>query len=185
MHKDGILVIGIIIVIVILLCVAIHFLARFVSARRSIAVEPIIVRQIEQHATSPKLGKGLQLTIGVFCFSFGGLWCMGLFLMRVDPPEVAMANAAAVIAAGIVALGIKLIGKAMIAGSTNEGKRKVILLGFVFVVWLGLPLCLAAWHQIILRVRETQAKEMFQRMQKERREPLPSAPLVRAAEIGR
>lgn len=175
MTKDGIVVIGVIAVAVVLLGMASHFLARFVSARW-----PISVPNAEQQPTRSTMGRGLQYALGVLCLSFGGLWCVGLFFSRVDPPEVSSANMAAVIAAGIVAAGINLIGKGIVAGSQNEEKRQSIVLGLALATWLGISVGLAAWHQTILHIRKTRAEEAIKRMQEEQLEqsaaPLPSAP---------
>ena len=171
------MVIGIIAVAVVLLSVAIHFLARFMSARW-----PIAVPNAEQQPTRPAMGRGLRYALGVLCISFGGLWCVGLFFSRVDPPEVGSANMAAVIAAGIVAAGINLIGKGIIAGSENEEKRKNIVIGLSFATWLSISVGLAAWRQAILHIRKTRAEEAIKRIQKEQLEQ--SAALARVPLAG-
>ena len=175
MTKDGILAIGIIAVSVVLLGVAIHSLARFVSVRW-----PIGVPNAEQLPTGPRMGKRLRLALGILCLSFGGLWCLGLFWSRVDPPEVASANTAAVIAAGIMAAGINLFGKAIVTGSQNQEKNENIVVVLAFATWMGISVGLAAWHQMILHIRMTRAEEAIRRTQKEQLEqsaaPLPSAP---------
>lgn len=175
MTKEEIGVNSIIVVAVILLCVATHLLARWVSARWPIAVPN------SGSTMRPTMGKRLRYVIGIFCLFFGGIWCIGLFFARVDPPEVGSANMSAVIAAGIVAAGINLIGKGMVAGSQNENKKKSIVLGLALAAWLSISAGLAAWHRTILHIRKTRAGEAVKRIQKEvlkpSSEPLLSAPV--------
>ncbi|NLB56368.1 MAG: hypothetical protein GX811_11510 [Lentisphaerae bacterium] len=99
----------------------------------------------------------LKIGGGTLCLGFGGFLCLALFAIRVDPPQVGRVNTMIAIAAGIVALGVNLIGKAIVAGSANDEKKKVIVFVLSFATWLGISIGLVTWHQVILHIRKTRA----------------------------
>lgn len=113
----------------------------------------------------------IKIGAGVFCTGLGGLWCLGLFIARVDPPEVSRVNMVIAIAAGILAFGINLLGQAVVSRSEHVQNRKNLVFGVSFAVWLIVSIGLLSWHQMVLHVRKTRAEEAIRRIKQEKLEP--------------
>jgi hypothetical protein len=125
--------------------------------------------------------KWIKIAGGVLLMGFGGLWCLGLLIARVDPPEVARVNGVIAIAAGILALGVNLFGKGILSNSKREAEWSFRVFGLSFAVWLLVSIGLVSWHQFILHVRKTRAHEAMERIEQQMLEQPDGEPTQEAA----
>jgi hypothetical protein len=118
-------------------------------------------------AGRPVMPSWVRYPAGLLCLFVGGMWCFGLLLTRVDPPEVPRVNCVIGIAAGILAFGISLIGKALVNDSVKKSRNRDIVFSISLSVWFMASAGLIGWHRYVLHVRQARAEQVIRKMRQE------------------
>jgi hypothetical protein len=162
MHTDILLLLLLIIGAVVLLAWAVHSAARFASAHSASLGMP----------EAGNMSASARRVLGSICLALGGLWCVGLPFLRVDPPGVP--GGSILMASSLLALGINLLGKSAASASRREAHWRRVALWLSVAIWTTVTVALVSWHTLIVRVRTSKLESAGRRAtQRQAADPTP------------